>query len=222
MEVDMAIDFTLTQDQKALQRKAREFARDLLQPLVAKADAEPDTQKAFEMMKAPYKEAYRLGFAMGFLPKKYGGGDVSNIDLQIAAEEICAVDPGFATILLVNGLALMPVAWFGTEKQKTKWIGEATSDPTGEYLAGWTVSEPGGTANFDHPDAHPVQGEFVNFSASRPCRAVLPRLADVITFDSCAICFSCRSTCSSPSRNFSARVAPAPSWRNPCCSSISS
>jgi alkylation response protein AidB-like acyl-CoA dehydrogenase len=156
MEVDMAIDFTLTQNQKALQRKAREFARDMLQPLVAKADAEPDTQKAFEMMKAPYKEAYKLGFAMGFLPKKYGGGDVSNIDLQIVAEEICAVDPGFATILLVNGLALMPVAWFGTEKQKSKWIGDATGDSSGEYLAGWTVSEPGGTANFDHPDAHPT------------------------------------------------------------------
>ena len=76
------------------------------------------------------------------------------------AEEIAAVDPGFATVLLVNGLALMPVAWFGSEEQKRKWIGEATSDPRGEYLAGWTVSEaagtPGGTANFDHPGAHPT------------------------------------------------------------------
>jgi hypothetical protein len=35
------------------------------------------------MMKGPYKEAYKLGFAMGFLPKEYGGGGVSNVDLQI-------------------------------------------------------------------------------------------------------------------------------------------
>ncbi len=58
-------------------------------------------------------------------------------------------------MLLVNGLGLMPVAWFGSEEQKRKWIGAATSDPTCDYLAGWTVSEaagtPGGTANFDHP-----------------------------------------------------------------------
>ena len=96
------------------------------------------------MMKGPYKEAYKLGFAMGFLPKEYGGGGISNVDLQIVAEETTAVDPGFATILLVNGLGLMPVAWYGSEEQKRKWIGAATSDKNHEYLAGWTVSEPGG------------------------------------------------------------------------------
>ena len=30
-----------------------------------------DTQQAFVMMKDAYKEAYRLGFAMGLLPKEY-------------------------------------------------------------------------------------------------------------------------------------------------------
>lgn len=156
----MPIDFELTQEQRMLQKSARDFAQGVLAPHVAKADAEPDPQKAFAMMKEPYKEAYKLGFAMGFLPEKYGGGGVSNVDLQLVAEEICAVDPGFACILLVNGLALQPVAWFGSEAQKKKWIGEATSDPTCEYLAAWTVSEPpgapGGTANFDHSGEHPV------------------------------------------------------------------
>ena len=155
----MAIDFTLTDGQKKLQKTAREFAKEVLDPVVRDADQEPDPQKAFAMMKAPYVEAYRLGLAMGFLPKEYGGASISNVDLQIVAEEVTAVDPGFATILLVNGLALMPLAWYGSEAQKQRWIGEATSDPTGEYLAGWTVSEaagtPGGTANFDHPGTAP-------------------------------------------------------------------
>jgi alkylation response protein AidB-like acyl-CoA dehydrogenase len=156
----MAIDFTLTGAQQRLQRNAREFAVEILQPIVKTADEEPDTQKAFQLVKGAYVECYKLGFAMGFLPKRYGGGSVSNVDLQIVAEEITAVDPGFATVLLVNGLALMPLAWFGSEEQKRKWLGEATSDPRGEYLAGWTVSEaagaPGGTANFDHPGPHPT------------------------------------------------------------------
>jgi nitroalkane oxidase len=156
----MAIDFTLTSGQQRLQRNAREFAVEILQPLVKIADEEPDTQKAFQILKGAYVECHKLGFAMGFLPKQYGGGGVSNVDLQIVAEEITAVDPGFATILLVNGLALMPIAWFGSEEQKQKWLGEATSDPRGEYIAGWTVSEaagtPGGTANFDHPGSLPA------------------------------------------------------------------
>jgi alkylation response protein AidB-like acyl-CoA dehydrogenase len=156
----MSIDFTLTPEQKTLQKTARDFAQEILKPLVAKADQEPDPQKGFQMIKPAYIEAYKLGFATGFLPEEYGGGGVSNVSLQLVAEEICAVDPGFACILLVNGLALMPVVWFGTEQQKKKWVTEATSDPKGEYLAGWVVSQPagtpGGTANFDHPDAHPV------------------------------------------------------------------
>jgi alkylation response protein AidB-like acyl-CoA dehydrogenase len=183
----MAIDFTLTSTQQRLQRNAREFALEVLQPLVKAADEEPDTQKAFHMLKGAYVECHKLGFATGFLPQKYGGGGVSNVDLQIVVEEITAVDPGFATVLLVNGLALMPIAWFGSEEQKRKWLGEATSDPRGEYIAGWTVSEaagtPGGTANFDHPGALPAgiglvarhekgRGEYVlNGTKHWPCNA---------------------------------------------------
>lgn len=152
-------DFTLTPEQVALQKTAKEFAQEILKPLVAKADAEPDPLKGFQMVKPAYVQAYQLGLAMGFIPTEYGGGGVSNIDIQLVAEEICAVDPGFACILLVNGLALLPVHWFANQDQKKKWLTEATSDPNGEYVAGWTVSEPagtpGGTAEFDHPDSHP-------------------------------------------------------------------
>ena len=183
----MAIDFTLTAAQQKLQRNAREFAVEILQPLVKAADEEPDTQKAFQSLKGAYVECHKLGFAMGFLPKRYGGGGISNVDLQIVAEEITAVDPGFATVLLVNGLALMPIAWFGSEAQKQKWLGEATSDPRGEFIAGWTVSEaagsPGGTANFDHPGQLPTgiglvaahdkgRGEYVlNGTKFWPCNS---------------------------------------------------
>ena len=83
----MAIDFTLTSTQQILQRNAREFAMEILQPLVKAADEEPDTQKAFQAVKGAYVECYKLGFATAFLPKQYGGGGVSNVDLQIVAEE---------------------------------------------------------------------------------------------------------------------------------------
>lgn len=150
------IDFSLTSEQKALQKAAREFAQEILKPLVRAADAEPDPQKGFQMIKPAYEKAYEMGFATGFLPKKYGGGGLSNVDVLIASEEICAIDPGFGCVLLVNGLALMPLVWFGDEAQKKKWITMACSDPKKSFLAGWLVSEPagtpGGTANFDSPD----------------------------------------------------------------------
>ena len=43
-----------------MQKTAREFAQEVLKPVVAEADALTDTQQAFVMMKDAYKEAYRL------------------------------------------------------------------------------------------------------------------------------------------------------------------
>lgn len=87
------IDFALTPEQKKLQSTVRDFAEGDLAPLTKKADREPDPQHAFEILKPAYQTAYRLGLATSFLPKEYGGGGVSNVDLQIAAEELCAAHP---------------------------------------------------------------------------------------------------------------------------------
>src|SRR4051795_3706356 len=151
----MAIDFTLTPEQKVLQEAARDFAQNVLLPVVREADEEPDPLRAFNLTKPAYQEAVKRGIAFSMLPKQYGGGGLSNVDFVIAAEEICAVDPGFATTILVNGLGLMPVWYYGTEEQKRRFIGAATADTTGEFIVGYAASEPpgspGGTANFDAP-----------------------------------------------------------------------
>lgn len=150
------IDFTMSDMQKDLRSTARRFATEVLKPYTEAADHEQDPVKSFQMMKEPYRQAHRLGFSHGFFPVAYGGMGLKNIDLQIVAEEICAVDPGFACILLVNGLALKPVEWFGSEAQKDRWIGALCNDETHEFLAGWVVSEPDGTACFDDPRPYPA------------------------------------------------------------------
>src|SRR5215467_16229047 len=133
----MAIDFTLSEQQRQLQLNAREFAQNVLAPVVREADAEPDPLRAFQLTKPAYVEAYRRGIAFGMLPKEYGGGGLSNVELILAAEEICAVDPGFACTVLVNGLGLMPVWYWGTEEQKNRFLRPACSDPSGEYIVGY-------------------------------------------------------------------------------------
>ena len=132
----------------------------MLAPVVREADAEPDPLRAFQRTKEPYIVAYHAGIAFGMLPREYGGGGLSNVDVIIAAEELCAVDPGFACTILVNGLGLMPVWYWGSEEQKDRFLRSATSDPSGEYIVGYAVSEPagspGGTANFDTPMPRPT------------------------------------------------------------------
>lgn len=151
----MAIDFTLTPAQAEIQKTAREFAQEVLAPVVEAVDEEPDPLRGFQMLKPVYAEASKRGMAWAMLPSQYGGGGFSNVDYVIAAEEIQAVDPGFGTTLLVNGLGLMPIWYYGTEEQKQRFIGAATSDTSGEFIVGYAASEPpgspGGTANFDAP-----------------------------------------------------------------------
>ena len=132
----MAIDFTLTDEQKQLQEEVRDFAQNVLAPVVREADAEPDPLRGFQLTKEAYVEAYNNGIAMCMIPEEYGGGGLSNVDINIAAEEICVVDPGFACTVLCNGLGLKPVVWYGSEEQKDRFLREATSDPSGEYLGG--------------------------------------------------------------------------------------
>lgn len=149
----MPIDFTLTDEQRNMRDTARRFARQELRPVVERADRLTDPWEAFLATKELYKQAYELGFAMAFVPREYGGAGASNVDFQIVAEEICTVDPGFACTILVNGLTLWPIIWYGSEEQKDTWLRKAVSDPNQTFLGGWVVSEPSGTANFDsrHP-----------------------------------------------------------------------
>ena len=156
----MSINFTLSDEQRKLQHEVRSFAENVLAPVVAEADREPDPVTAVQRTKPAYVQAYKAGIAMCMLPAQYGGGGVSCVDLVLAAEEICVVDPGFACTVLCNGLGLMPVSWYGTQEQKERFLRAATSDPTGEFLGGWTASEPAGnpsgTANFDIPLPRPA------------------------------------------------------------------
>ena len=177
----MPIDFDLNPEQSKLKDTAREFALEVLRPAAEYADAVPDAQEAFAAMKVVYGEAAAHGLTTMFLPQDYGGGGASNVDFLIAIEELCAVDPGFPTILLVNGLGLLPILRFGSDEQRDTWLPRATQDTTGDFLAGWVVSERGGTANFDHPSPQAgiqlvadrrADGEYVlNGEKHWPCNA---------------------------------------------------
>ena len=59
----MAIDFTLTAEQKRLQMGARDFAENVLAPRPRGGrGARPPA--GFQLTKAPYAEAYKRGIAM--------------------------------------------------------------------------------------------------------------------------------------------------------------
>src|SRR5262249_28075526 len=135
----MAFDFTLSPEQKQIRQHSRDFAQTVLAPIVQAVDEEPDPLRGFQMMKSAYVEASKRGMAWAMLPKEYGGVGLSDVYF-IAAEEVQSVDPGFGTTLLVNGLCLMPIWYYGSEEQKKRFIGGATADTSGEFIVGYATS----------------------------------------------------------------------------------
>ena len=135
------MDFLLSEEQKALQKKAREFAIREVLPVARKYDESeefplPVIKKAWE------ENLLNLG-----IPKQYGGPGFGLVNSCIVVEEISSACPSIATSIFDNSLGAEPIVIGGNEEQKQRILSElvnefkliafATSEPTmGSDVAG--------------------------------------------------------------------------------------
>ncbi len=110
------IAFDLTPEQKALQEKAREFAKEVMLPLAAQYDREGTFP--LDVM----EKAHREGFFTPLIPGQYGGQGIGVLDNCIIAEELAAGCMGMYVSIFVSTLALYPIIRFGTEDQKERFL----------------------------------------------------------------------------------------------------
>lgn len=135
------MDFALTEEQKALQQKAREFAINEVLPVAKKYD------ESEEFPIPVIKKAWEQGLLNLGIPKEYGGPGYGLVDACIVVEEISSACPGIATSVFDNNLGSEPIVIGGNDEQKSRILGEltrefkliafATSEPTmGSDVAG--------------------------------------------------------------------------------------
>jgi acyl-CoA dehydrogenase len=110
------IDFSLTEEQKALQEMAREFALKEMRPNAAKYD------KGDEFSEDVMQKAFEVGFLTCTIPTEYGGGGLSDIETVIVSEELAAGCAGMYTTMMVNALAYTPIIMYGSDEQKKKFL----------------------------------------------------------------------------------------------------
>lgn len=147
----MAIDFSLSEEQKALQANARSFARKVLSEVKATIAPLSRPEDRFFATQVFYARMAEAGFVHALIPPAYGGSGMAIVDFALAAEELTAVDINVPTTLLGTGLGLEPILGFGTEAQKRLWLGEILAKPA-ERLAAFAFTEVTGGSNFDCPD----------------------------------------------------------------------
>ncbi len=126
--------FELSDEHKAIQQAAREFAQNELKPGVIERDT---------TMKYPTEQIKRMG-EMGFLgmmvSPEYGGSGMDTMSYVIAMEEISKIDNSCSVIMSVNNsLVCWGLETFGDEAQKQTYL---TKLATGEWIGAFCLSEP--------------------------------------------------------------------------------
>jgi acyl-CoA dehydrogenase len=110
------IDFSLSEEQKALQDLARNFAQKEIAPIALRYDKEPFNPEEI------VKKAHQAGLMNMTTPKEYGGHGLRLLDASLITEELNAGCSGIAGMICINSLACGPILIGGTDEQKRRFI----------------------------------------------------------------------------------------------------
>lgn len=157
----MAIDFTLTADQRALQLACRKFAKEVLAE-ARKAELLATPEERFLATRPTYEAMVAAGYLRKCIPAPAGGDGAGLVDMAILAEEFYSINPSVTLTLLGTVLGLLPILLGGTPEQCQRLLAPFLK-ASGAPLAGFCSSEPGGSANA----ASPPPGEGVRTTAER-------------------------------------------------------
>ena len=128
------MDFSLSDEQLALQETARRFAHEVIAPTA------PDYDQSGEFPHEIMKQAWELGLSCVSIPSEYGGVGLSVFDSCVIVEELAWGCSGMTTSIMANDLGLTPILVGGSEDQKKEWLGQLT-DETFRQIA-FCLSEP--------------------------------------------------------------------------------
>jgi len=126
---------TLTEEQEMLRKTARDFLTNKCSKKFVKQMEESETGYSREL----WQEMAELGWMGLAFPGKYGGGDMSFLDLAVLLEEMgraCLPGPFFSTVVL-GGLSILDI---GSEEQKQKYLPKLIR---GEKIFSLALTEPG-------------------------------------------------------------------------------
>jgi alkylation response protein AidB-like acyl-CoA dehydrogenase len=126
---------TLTEEQEMLRKTARDFLADKCSKRFVRQMEESEAGYSVEL----WREMAELGWMGLVFPAKYGGGDMSFLDLAVLLEEMgraCLPGPFFSQVVLAG----LPVLDIASEEQKQKYLPELIH---GERIFTLALSEPG-------------------------------------------------------------------------------
>jgi alkylation response protein AidB-like acyl-CoA dehydrogenase len=129
------VDFSLTDEQRAIQETARAFARQEVDPIVDEIDESQRFPREV-MLKAG-----ELGFLGILFPEEYGGAALGYVEYVLVVTELSRVDPSVGiSVAAHNSLCSNHIYKFGNDEQRRRWL---TPLASGKKIGAWSLTEPG-------------------------------------------------------------------------------
>ncbi|MCA9754233.1 MAG: acyl-CoA dehydrogenase family protein [Candidatus Eisenbacteria bacterium] len=146
--------FGLSEEQRELQRLAREFAEKEIRPRAQHHD------ETGEFPREICQKAWELGLMNTHIPEEYGGLGLGVLDGALITEEMAAGCSGIATAMEANTLAEAPVIVGASDDQKKAWLAPMCDE---FRLAAYCVTEPdaGSDVAGMKSTARKVGGEYI-------------------------------------------------------------
>jgi alkylation response protein AidB-like acyl-CoA dehydrogenase len=149
------MDFELTQEQRDIQKAAREFAQ-----------GEFDKEKILEWEQTHtfpreiWKKASQLGFIGIHFPEEYGGQGCGVTENILTVEEFCRKDSGVGIALSLADFSSELVLRFGTAEQKRKYLMPVAR---GQFISAGAYTEPdhGSDITLLSTTARKEQGSYI-------------------------------------------------------------
>ena len=111
-----ASPFELSEDQRAIQQTAREFAAEQLAPHAVQWDQ--DKHFPVEVLRT----AGELGIGGIYVDDAYGGTGLSRFDSVLIFEALASGDPSVAAYLSIHNMVAGMIDRFGDAEQKAQWL----------------------------------------------------------------------------------------------------
>jgi len=128
------MDFSLTDEQRAFQSTARQFARDEMMPYAR----DWDEKEIFP--EAALRKAAALGFGGIYVKDDVGGSALSRLDAALIFEELAQGCTSTAAYISIHNMAAWMIDAFGGEPQRRKFLPKLC---TMEHFASYCLTEPG-------------------------------------------------------------------------------
>jgi len=128
------MEFSLTEEQRALQKLAADFTAKEIIPIAAKYD---------ELAEVPLeiiKKMHQTGLMNINVPSEYGGGGLGYLEACLVAAEFGYGCTGIGTTPMAHSLAVTPLLLAGTDEQKRRFL-KPLCEEFG--LAAFCLTEPG-------------------------------------------------------------------------------